>query len=341
MCSVIELQKLEGPATGGAPAGVPFLFRGMFMAKLFLSFDDQIEYLEDKKGLTIPDHEYAKSMLKQIGYFGLISGYKTPFKNSTTRKYLDGVTFEDIVALYKLDENLRELFLKYILQIERHIRSLLSNYFTEKYGESQIHYLDPQNYSSEQRDRNKVAGLIGRLNNLANITTNYPYINHQRRKYGNVPLWVIVNALTLGSLSKFYKLSTPDIRVKVAKNFKGVTDEQLKQYLTVITKFRNVCAHNERLYSYQTNEDIPDTIFHAKLNISKRGSQYINGKRDLFALVIAFRYLLPNEDFKKFKRSLIQIIKHYLNLSHVLTEGQLNNMMGFPTNWKHITRYKK
>lgn len=57
------------------------------MEKLFLSFEDQIDYLEDKKDLIITDHEYAKSMLKQIGYFGLISGYKTPFKNPTTKRY--------------------------------------------------------------------------------------------------------------------------------------------------------------------------------------------------------------------------------------------------------------
>lgn len=311
------------------------------MTKPFLSFENQIKYLEEDKGLIISDRVFAKSMLMQIGYFGLIGGYKTPFKDATTHKYRNGITFDDIVALYKFDENLRELFLKYIFQIERHIRALLSNHFAEKYGEAQIHYLNPKNFSSEPRHKKNVARLIGDLNNLANITSDYPYINHQRKKYGNVPLWVIVNALTFGSLSKFYLLSTPDIRVKVAKNFKCVTDKQLQQYLTVITKFRNVCAHNERLYSYQTNEDIPDTVLHSKLGIAKRGSQYISGKRDLFALVIAFRYLLPEEDFKKFKKCLIQIIRHYLQASNAITEEKLNRIMGFPSNWQEISKYKK
>lgn len=201
--------------------------------------------------------------------------------------------------------------------------------------------LTRKNFSREAQHRKNVDRLIGRLNMLANVTSDYPYINHQRRKYGNVPLWVIVNALTFGSLSKFYSLSTPDIKVKVAKNFKCVTDKHLQQYLTVITKFRNVCAHSERLYSYQTNEDIPDTVLHAKLGIGKKGSQYISGKRDLFALVIAFRYLLPNDDFKKFKKSLIQIVRHYLKVSDVITEDELNSTMGFPNNWKDISRLKK
>ena len=154
-------------------------------------------------------------------------------------------------------------------------------------------------------------------------------------------MWVLVNGLTIGNLSKFYFLTTQDLQIKVSKNFYGVNEKQLHQYLTVITKFRNVCAHNERLYSYRTKDTIPDTVLHKKLGISKKGTEYIQGKRDLFSLVIAFRYLLPNEDFKKFKKSLIQIIRHYFKTSSVLTETQLNEMMGFPSDWKDISKYKK
>lgn len=115
----------------------------------------------------------------------------------------------------------------------------------------------------------------------------------------------------------------------------------MQQYLTAITKFRNVCAHNERLYTYHINEDIPNTVLHSKLNIPKKGNQYIYGKRDLFALVIAFRYLIPNEDFKDFKKSLIQIIKNYHKSSGILSEAQLLTAMGFSQNWEKITKYKK
>lgn len=311
------------------------------MTKKLLSFDDQIKYLIEDKSLIISDYDYAKAMLQQIGYFGLISGYKTPFKNPTTKKYLDGVTFDNIVALYKFDENLREIFLKYIFKIERHIRVLLSNHFTEKYGESQAHYLKRENYDCTKRNHADIDLLINKLNWIAKSSKDYPYINHQRNKYGNVPLWVLINCLSFGSLSKFYQLSTQDIRAKISKNFYGVNEKQLHQYLTVITKFRNVCAHNERLYSYHTKDAIPDTALHSKLKIPKKGTEYKYGKRDLFALVIAFRYLLPNDDFKKFKKSLTQIIKHYLDTSDFLSESELNKLMGFPDNWKSITRYNR
>lgn len=338
---MIELQKPARPVTGGVPAGTPFTFTEDVMVKPFLSFEAQINNLETEKGLIIANREYAEQMLREIGYFGLIGGYKSPFKNLTTKKYKDGVTFEDIVALYKFDENLRELFLKYILQIERHIRSLLSYYFTEKHGVRQSCYLNPNNYISNPKRKNDIAKLTGILDSLANKNSDYPYINHQRTSYGNVPLWVLVNGLSFGTLSKFYALSTQDIRIKISKNFNGVNERQLEQYLKVITKFRNVCAHNERLFSYQTKNDIPDTVIHSKLNIKKKGTQYLCGKRDLFALVISFRYLLPDDDFKKFKQSLSRIFNHFFNKTTSLSEIEVYKMMGFPENWSKISTYRK
>jgi len=342
MCSVIELQKPEWPATKGVPAGAPLLlYKGVIMPKPFLSFDDQINHLIDIKNLTISDREYAKKMLQHIGYFSLIGGYKTPFKNPTTNKYKDGITFEDIVSLYKFDENLRELFLKYILKIERHMRSLISYYFTDKHGESQTHYLNPSSYTNVSRYSSDVARLISTLDHLANRNSDYPYINHQRETYGNVPLWVLVSGITFGSLSKFYSFVTPDIKVKISKNFEKVNEKQLEQHLSVITKFRNVCAHNERLYSYKTKNDIPSTDIHKKLGIQKNGSQYVFGKHDLFSVVISFRYLLSDEDFKKFKSSLSRILKRYVDSTNAMTETDLYKYMGFPTNWKKISTYKK
>lgn len=311
------------------------------MPKPFLSFDEQIDHLTNLKNLTISNVDYAKQMLQQIGYFGLIGGYKAPFKNRTTKKYIDGTTFEDIVSLYKFDENLRELFLKYLLQIERHLRSLISYYFTEKHGEQQTHYLDKANYIADPGYAKEVSLLIGTLSDLANKNSDYQYINHQRIKYNNVPLWVLINGITFGSLSKLYNLITPDLKVKVSKNFNKVNEKQLRQHLCVLTKFRNVCAHNERLFSYQTKDDIPDTEIHKKLGLPKNGSQYIFGKRDLFALVVSFKYLLPDEDFQKFFASLTKIIRHYMNSSSAIPESTLLKYMGFPSNWKKISTLEK
>ena len=78
----------------------------------FRTYDQQIDILKNQKGLIISDETITKESLINIGYFSLIGGYKYPFKNPMTRKYIN-TTFEDIYALYKFDRELRELTFKY------------------------------------------------------------------------------------------------------------------------------------------------------------------------------------------------------------------------------------
>ena len=110
--------------------------------------------------------------------------------------------------------------------------------------------------------------------------------------------------------------------------------------MKVLVLYRNACAHNEVIYSHKIYSEIPDTVLHRKLGISKKGTQYIMGKRDLFSVVIAFRYLLPKDDFITFKRMLTKYIHSYHKKSSCLSEKQLLDIMGFPVNWSNITRYK-
>ena len=54
------------------------------MNKDFLTYDQQPDYLENKKKLIIPDRKYAKEMLERYSYYSLIGGYKQPFKHKTS-----------------------------------------------------------------------------------------------------------------------------------------------------------------------------------------------------------------------------------------------------------------
>ncbi len=101
-----------------------------------------------------------------------------------------------------------------------------------------------------------------------------------------------------------YKVFPQTLRSKICKNFDCVNQRQMEQFLSVLTKFRNVCAHGERLFTYRTIDNISDLPLHQKMSIPKRGIQYVYGKNDLFAVVIAFRYLLSTEDFSAFKQKL-------------------------------------
>ncbi|RGS80028.1 hypothetical protein [Coprococcus sp. AF21-14LB] len=77
------------------------------------------------------------------------------------------------------------------------------------------------------------------------------------------------------------------------------------------------------------------------LNIPQKNGQYTGGKNDLFAVMLALRYLIDNEDFKKFKHTLLHVIDNVLKKCPHLSKEQLLNAMGFPENWDNILRYKK
>lgn len=82
-----------------------------------------------------------------------------------------------------------------------------------------------------------------------------------------------------------YKVFPQSLQSKVCKNFGIINQRQMKQFLSVLTKFRNVCAHGERLFTYRTIDNISDLPLHRKMSIPMSGIQYQYGKNDLFAVV--------------------------------------------------------
>lgn len=311
------------------------------MNKPYLTYKQQIDKLKNDKGLVISDETYAREMLMDIGYFSLIGGYKNLFINPMTRKYINGATFEDITSLYEFDEALRQLTFGYLIKVEQKIRQLISDSFCSKYGEDQIYYLSAASYNPATKYRKDINGLIKKLEFHAKHNNEKDYLIHQRKTYGNVPLWVTTKVLTFGQLSIFYSVLQFQQQSVVSKAYPNVSEKSLARYLNCMTLFRNVCAHNERLFSFKLIKvEFPDTPIHKKMGLPTKGNQYTIGKKDYFGLVIAFRYMLSRKDFLQFKRNLKKLIDSYCRKSKHLTRSELLKQMGMPKNWETVTRYR-
>lgn len=313
--------------------------------KPFLTYEEQIQKLLSKH-MVIEEYSYATAMLKKYGYYPLICGYKEPFKNRTTHNYVDGTRFEEIVNLYEFDSELRNDILPYILIVEKQIKEAISNTFCEKYGDYQNSYLDANNYNySTPRNRRDINKLIEKLGKLSQ-SNKYPYINHARSEHNNVPLWVLFKAVPFGSASKMFELLKPSDKATIAKDYTSLNEGNIGSLLQIVSACRNVCAHSERIYKFRTNESIPILNIHNKMNIprNEHGNECVLGQKDLFAVIISLRYLLDDYDFKKLKKRLIKTIENYFDMiskndSHISPNLIMENM-GFPVNWKNITRYK-
>lgn len=302
--------------------------------KPFLTYEQQISKLTDK-GLTISNPSEAILLLKKHSYFALISGYKSPFK-SKNGKYKLHTTFDDIYTLYTFDDTLRTIVFQNILKIEKHIKSLISYSFCETYGESQNQYLKTANYN-QQINPSDIQDLIERLEKITRDPKDYSYIRHQKNHHGNIPLWVMMKALTLGTVSKFYSFLPQNIQAKVSIEFDYVTESELVRMLTLLARVRNVCAHNERLYNYRYNKGaINDTYIHEYLRIPKQNGQYAKGKQDLFAVTIVLKYLLDEQEFSLFINDINIALETLLSSNRQLQKSQMYKYMGFPANWIDI-----
>ena len=304
------------------------------MDKPYKSYDELITFLKNEKNLIIRNSDYAKHILTKTSYFSLISGYKDTFKNPTTGQYKDGTTFEDIYRLYMFDNELRSILLKYMLIAEHSVKSSLAYHFTELYGENQQEYLSPMRYMITKKNQKDVNKLINILSYHLMHKSNYPYITHYKIHHKNVPLWIIIQILTVGQLSHMFDFLNASVPIRVCKDFYNIGRKDMHSFLSILTKHRNVCAHGDRFFNYITKDSITDTVIHKKLHIPQKNKRYQYGKNDVFSEVIILKYLLDQDDFRNFYYEL----KRCLNKN--CPDLILLKKMGFPPNWMSILRLK-
>lgn len=309
--------------------------------KVFKTLDELITILT-ARGINIDDdsaHAYAKRILEKNGYYNLINGYSKLFYDFPVQngipKYRLGTTLEEIHALYQFDRVLRNIFFRYVLEVETNIKSLISYYFSEIHGHK--NYMIYSNFNTSLKNSNKkITELLSEIQRQIATKSNDPSISHYLNKHGYLPLWVLNNILTLGTISKFYSLMIPSERQKVSKHF-NMLDNELENSMLYISSIRNFCAHGNRLYCYRTKHPLADTTYHTSLNISTNPSgEFINGKRDLFACVIVLKRLLSNNDFKRMSKELFRAIRTFEGKLIILTKDEVLKEMGFPNNWRDL-----
>ena len=105
----------------------------MNYSKTALDYPDIISMLE-KRGLFISDSLKAKEFLQNVSYFRFAS-YLRPFEaNKETHQYKEGACFDNAVAIYYFDSNLRNLIFSAIQQIEISLRSRMIHNLSLKHG---------------------------------------------------------------------------------------------------------------------------------------------------------------------------------------------------------------
>lgn len=318
------------------------------MDKVFRNYDEQIEILR-KKGLKISKSPANLRLLQRNNYYNIINGYKELFIDTSNdnETFKKGTDFKEIVALADFDKKLRKIFFEKLLYLETAIKSIISYEFSKKYGAdnyllfSNFNFFDGVDVKKQTREKRaeQINNIIAKMQSvIAESITKKDYINHYILKYGYVPFWVLVNAVSFGTISRFFGLMKQADQANVAKEF-NVDHKELNEYMKIMAYFRNLCAHDERIYNAKEEKtSIPDTKYHAILSIpkSKGSGRYICGKNDLFSLVLTLKILLSNKEYTALKKELASAISELNRSIKVISKDDVLKSMGFPKNWEKI-----
>lgn len=306
-------------------------------AKPFKTIDEQVEILKSRN-LNIKFEDKAKKLLRLYGYYKIMNGYQKPFWASEDW-FLPNTEFAHILFLYGFDTSLRNCLLELFLVLERSVKTIVSYEFCKEFGE--LGYLNKENYS-EFADKQQLDELLNKMHQIKESASTKPKhedshfqnsfkfrpVQHYVEKYGDVPLWVMMESMTLGNLSVMYSLLKPNTKRHIAEAMSELsgtyfTYTDITISLKIITLCRNACAHDCTIYNFTMQN-----------NISKKNSFLNDVKKyypdlktnNIAGGIIILASLLPQD---RLKSDLLALKQYFESMQTVFSPQAYKNVKDY------------
>lgn len=316
-------------------------------------------------------------ILEKENYYNVINGYKDlfldPTSTSSNEKYKTGTTFDEVYALYTFDREVRHIYLKYLLKVENAFKTVLAHEFSSSYGHD--NYLKLENfYTGHSTDKNilkriarnnqldinidlpkihqlsaqenieSVIKLMGEIQQeiARQMNKHHQIVTHYMSEYGYIPLWVLVNVLTFGKITTFYRLMKPADKMSVARQF-GIPDIELHKYMDMCSLARNKCAHDERFFDLKFKRRLHTRSIakFSTLGLTPDASgSYSSGTNDAYAIAIIFAMLLSKTDTKEFVSSMKDAFTKLSKQLNTIAIDDVMQRMGYHASWTTIIDLK-
>ena len=165
--------------------------------KPFKTIEEQINILEDR-GLIIEDEEFAKKSLSNLNYYRL-SAYTLTLRKDNL--FYENVRFSDVMQIYNFDMELRSALMYLLESIEVSMRTYIGYYHAKSFGA--LGYYEENAFEDVDRFHKFENDYKSAINEYGNKEV---FVKHHNDMYdGRFPIWVLVELLTLGSLSRLFK----------------------------------------------------------------------------------------------------------------------------------------
>ncbi len=308
------------------------------MTKPFKSVTDQLAILKSR-GLTIEDDDAALHYLLYNNYYNVINHYGRFFQVAPDR-YIEGASFNEIRYLFQFDKEMKSLFFKYSIDIEKNLKSLISYYYSESYRQP-YSYLNPQNYQDAySSDTIKCVYLLAALLKKHSESRTDNAVKHYSICHNDVPLWVLTNEMSFGLTNSFFKNMPLSIQNKVARCFSSdyaieygssllLTPDAAWKCLCSIQELRNTCGHNNRLLNHSFRQSLPYIPA-----LYPDGYDSNSPRRSVYDTYLCMSIFMKKEQFNNLTKAIRKRMKNTLrNKLHSISYREILKSMGFPEDW--------
>lgn len=281
------------------------------------TYEQQVQLLKDK-GFIVKNDEYVINFLKKTNYY-CFSAYLLPYKISNSpEKYKQGINISLPILAHMFDRQLSAVLYEAIGNIESHLRTLFSHELSHKYG--------PECYYNRSIFKTRMSqtaynNYIKKVKEAIRNNSRTPVVKHHKNKYnGKFPFWVVIEFLSLGTLTKFYVDLTSQNQKLLSKKGFQIMPTQMALWVKCLTDLRNRIAHYSRLYHWRFLSIPVDPI----------NTQY---KMDdtLFSQIYMLKQIYVDKEH--WNRHIVGRIKSIINL---FSDTDIIKHIKFPPNWEEL-----
>jgi abortive infection bacteriophage resistance protein len=237
---------------------------------------EQIKLLKSQN-LIFEDEAKAEYFLRHNSYHRL-SVYWQKYKTKSgecENSFIDNTTFEQIVAIYELDILLRNILQKGIGIFEVSLRTKFAYYMALSEPNGQCLYLEKNSYTNKVLKNENPYDLIKKINKELE-RSDEKFIDHYKGKNESVPIWVAMEVLSFGTVSKMYSLwANKEVTKKVIRGLSLFKDYNSSIHIIrSLVILRNLCAHHSRIWNRRLIAQVPDKEYLKKFGVSNERSQW-------------------------------------------------------------------
>lgn len=288
------------------------------------------------RGLEVPDEDVLRGILRVVGYYRF-TGYLYPFRKPGSDDYEQGTSLDKVWRLYSFDRRLRLTVADALARIEVAVRARIMECHSLAFSGNPFAYCNPVAMSSfRQSQFDEFEECVDKAIIQAR-NANDPAVAHHMAKFGTtkVPVWILMENLSFGDVVRYYRGCPRAVQMQIANGF-GVWPSLFNNWLDVLRRVRNTCAHHGGLWNRKINYPVSYNFSKAPHLADLYACVVLQNSlphTTLFTVMSMCCWLLQRiRPESKWKERVKALLDDYPDVSL--------SAMGFPANWLSFSLWK-